>query len=177
MDIIDLLIEKFTKLDGKTIAFTMSACFVVENFLDRILKVSDVSDLIFCNDNEIKKFVYSLNGLETDDFKTIIEKTHQAFKPRDRILVVTRGKDTVLISKYNYKNSEVEFLKEIPVFKVSADEIIDTNGCGDAFVGGFLSQYLQGKDLETCGRIGNYCSSIVIRNSGCTFPEKFEIKL
>ena len=37
---------------------------------------------------------------------------------------------------------------EYAVDAVSADKIIDTNGAGDAFVGGFLSQLVQGKPVE-----------------------------
>jgi sugar/nucleoside kinase (ribokinase family) len=37
---------------------------------------------------------------------------------------------------------------EFAVDAISADKIIDTNGAGDAFVGGFLSQLVQGKPVE-----------------------------
>jgi adenosine kinase len=34
-------------------------------------------------------------------------------------------------------------LKEFPVPLVPRERIVDTNGAGDAFVGGFLAQYVQ----------------------------------
>ncbi|MDG6100215.1 carbohydrate kinase family protein, partial [Alteromonas sp. ZYF713] len=40
------------------------------------------------------------------------------------------------------------------VTRLPKEEIVDTNGAGDAFVGGFLSQFIQGKGVEasvTCG--------------------------
>jgi adenosine kinase len=39
-----------------------------------------------------------------------------------------------------------------------------------AFVGGFLSQLVQGRSLTTCAKAGNYAASVIIKNIGCTFP-------
>lgn len=75
----------------------------------------------------------------------------------DNVIVVKDGKTT-----------------EFPVQKLSADQIVDTNGAGDAFVGGFMAQFVQGKDLETCVRCGIWASTIIIQRSGCTTPEKMD---
>lgn len=58
---------------------------------------------------------------------------------------------------------------EIPVDEIPVDEIVDTNGAGDAFVGGFLSQFIQEKSLETCVRAGIFAAREVIKRSGCSF--------
>ena len=47
---------------------------------------------------------------------------------------------------------------------------MDTNGAGDAFVGGFLSQFVQGAELEKCVKAGNYGANAIIQQSGCKFP-------
>ena len=57
---------------------------------------------------------------------------------------------------------------------IADSEIVDTNGAGDSFVGGFLAQLIQGKSLATCVHAGNYAAGVVIRHSGCTFPAKPE---
>ena len=41
-----------------------------------------------------------------------------------------------------------------------------------AFVGGFLSQLIQGRCLTTCARAGNFAASVIIKNVGCTFPSE-----
>ncbi len=56
--------------------------------------------------------------------------------------------------------------------KIDNEKIVDTNGAGDAFVGGFISQYAKGESLEKCIDCGTWASSVVIQQSGCTFPEK-----
>ncbi|CAG8734936.1 11975_t:CDS:2, partial [Acaulospora colombiana] len=37
-----------------------------------------------------------------------------------------------------------------PVEKLRDDEIVDTNGAGDAFAGGFMGGLVLGKSLEEC---------------------------
>lgn len=37
---------------------------------------------------------------------------------------------------------------------------------------GFLSELVQDKSLEQCIRAGHYAANVIIRHSGCTFPEK-----
>ena len=59
----------------------------------------------------------------------------------------------------------------IPVPK---EKLVDTNGAGDAYVGGFLAQLVRGKELTECIRAGNYAASVVIQRSGATYPEKPE---
>lgn len=61
---------------------------------------------------------------------------------------------------------------QIPVITTPKEKLVDTNGAGDAFVGGFLSQLVAGKDVHECCRAGNFAAHIVIQRSGCTFPEK-----
>ena len=53
-------------------------------------------------------------------------------------------------------------------------QIVDTNGAGDAFVGGFLAALVEGKDQSTCVRCGIWAATKIIQQSGCTFPEKMD---
>jgi adenosine kinase len=60
----------------------------------------------------------------------------------------------------------------LQVTRVPADKLVDTNGAGDAFVGGFLSQLVCGKDVAECVRAGSYAAGVIVQRSGCTFPDK-----
>ena len=59
---------------------------------------------------------------------------------------------------------------------IKMEDIVDLNGAGDAFLGGFLSQYMQGKSLEACCKGGNDAASIILKSIGCTFPKNAKIQ-
>ncbi|KAG1695305.1 Adenosine kinase [Nymphon striatum] len=80
---------------------------------------------------------------------------------RRRMVVITQGDDQIVVAydgKVNYYNPT----------KVPADEIVDTNGAGDAFVAGFLSQLIQGKTTDQCIKGGVYAATVIIKRSGVT---------
>ena len=60
-------------------------------------------------------------------------------------------------------------VRTFPVTKV--DQLVDTNGAGDAFVAGFLSQLLLGASLDDCVAAGHWSAGVIIQHVGCTFPE------
>ncbi|XP_037760345.1 adenosine kinase isoform X5 [Caretta caretta] len=107
-------------------------------------------------------------GFETEDIKEIAQKAQALPKvnpKRQRIVVFTQGKDDTIMATENEVTA-------FPVLDSDQSEIIDTNGAGDAFVGGFLSQLVYDRLLTECIRAGHYAASVIIKRSGCTFPEK-----
>lgn len=52
--------------------------------------------------------------------------------------------------------------KEFPVELIPSEQIVDLNGAGDAFVGGFLAEYARGKKLTDCIKAGQWMSSYII---------------
>ncbi|KAF4380164.1 hypothetical protein F8388_023340 [Cannabis sativa] len=63
-------------------------------------------------------------------------------------------------------------VKLFPVILLPKEKLVDTNGAGDAFVGGFLSQLVKEKPIEDCVKAGCYAANVIIQRSGCTYPEK-----
>ena len=58
-----------------------------------------------------------------------------------------------------------------PVIELAPEKLVDTNGAGDAFVGGFLSQLVAGKSLPECIRAANFAAWTIIQQSGVTLPD------
>ena len=80
-------------------------------------------------------------------------------------VVFTQGSESTIVAR---GDAEVE---EHAVEPLPKEKLVDTNGAGDAFVGGFLSGLVQGKDIKACVDAGHYAAREVIQRSGCTFPE------
>jgi len=53
-------------------------------------------------------------------------------------------------------------------------KVVDTCGSGDAFSAGFIHEYLRGKSLADCCRLGNAFGSVVAMQRGATTPVSFE---
>ena len=50
---------------------------------------------------------------------------------------------------------------------LAKEDLVDTNGAGDAFVGGYISQLVQDGDVAKCCAAGNYAANKIIQVSGC----------
>lgn len=56
-------------------------------------------------------------------------------------------------------------------------KVVDTTGAGDAFNAGFLYGYLNGNDVETCGKLGNYVASLCIEHIGARTGLPYSVSL
>ncbi|XP_076142512.1 adenosine kinase isoform X2 [Alosa pseudoharengus] len=152
---------------NKIFCLNLSALFICQFFKDALMQVMPYVDILFGNETEAAMFARE-QGFETKDIEEIAKKTQalpKANKKRQRIVVFTQGKDGTVMTK----GERVEMFS---VLEIDQSKIVDTNGAGDAFVGGFLSELVQEKTLEECVRAGHYAANVIIRHAGCTFPEK-----
>jgi adenosine kinase len=168
--VVKKLVQNFQERK-KPIVFTLSAVFVIELYYDSILEVAKFSDIIFCNKEEAECF--SRKDKNTDLEEISLEMHRLLDSKKDRIIIITCGEDPVFASIYSAENKKVDFYINAPS-KIPNEEIIDTNGCGDSFVGGFLAKFIQNESIEECLKAGNWASSVIIRNIGCSFPEECE---
>merc|ERR1712166_1200928 len=64
------------------------------------------------------------------------------------------------------------FTKEFAITALAQDKVVDTNGAGDAYVGGFLAALTKGKAVADCCKAGAYSAGVIVQHSGCTYPAK-----
>lgn len=77
--------------------------------------------------------------------------------------MITQGKEPTVVAKGGNTS-------EHKVPPVPADDIVDTNGAGDAFVGGFLAAFIKGKETTACCEAGNKAAATIIKKSGTALP-------
>lgn len=121
--------------------------------LEAVIKICDI---LFGNHHEIKRIQKTLN-MSINDLRN--------FGPD--IVVTTHGKD----------GSSICTDKEIKIDAIIR-HTVDPTGAGDSYRAGFLNAYLNGEDLETCGKFASSVASFVIEAEGCqtNVPDEIMVK-
>ncbi len=139
--------SRLTRAAGGKAGIAISDPFCVNRHrADFLRMIGDELDYVIGNAAEIKSL------FETDDFEEALAKT-AALCP---LVVCTRSGDGVTIIQGGTR-------VDVPVTKVVP---VDATGAGDQFAAGFLYGIATGRDLETCGRMGNACAAEVISHIG-----------
>lgn len=162
-----MTVAKHAAEKNKIFAMNLAAPFICQFFKDPLMAAFPYTDYLFGNETEAQAFAEA-QGWETKDVSEIALKISQMPKLNDsrpRTVVITQGAlPTVVV-----ENGK---LTEYPVIRLAKEQLVDTNGAGDSFVGGFLSQLVQDKGIAECIRAGNYAANVVIQRSGCSVPDK-----
>ncbi|XP_062319198.1 adenosine kinase-like isoform X1 [Osmerus eperlanus] len=162
-----LKVAKHASENNKLFSLNLSAPFISQFFKDALMQVMPYVDVLFGNETEAATFADE-QGFETRDIEEITKKTQALPKvnqKRPRVVVFTQGKEGTIMCN----GDKVDCF---PVLEIDQKNIVDTNGAGDAFVGGFLSELVQEKSLDQCVKAGHYAANVIIRRAGCTFPDK-----
>ncbi|EFJ35435.1 hypothetical protein SELMODRAFT_438384 [Selaginella moellendorffii] len=160
-----MLIAKHAAEKGKYFMMNLAAPFICEFFTSQLMEAFPYIDFVFGNETEARAFSKSQNW-ETDDVETIalkISALPKASGTHKRVTVITQGADPTVVA-------EDGKVTRFPVKLLPKEKLVDTNGAGDAFVGGFLSHLVQGKSIPRCCEAGNYAANVIIQRSGCTYP-------
>ncbi len=119
---------------------------------------------------------YAERGLE--DMKKILKNTTIFLPSRQEIEIlfgldymsaaeecIAMGVEVVAV-KLGSKGCWVKSSKGEVEVKPFSVKVVDTTGAGDAFNAGFIYGFLRGRDIEECGRMGNYVASRCIQKFG-----------
>lgn len=162
-----LEVAQFAARNDRLFAMNLSAPFLCSCYCEPMMKLLPYVDILF--GNELEAAAYAEANKLPDKEPTAVAM-HLARLPKEngkrgRMVVFTQGaKSTVVIQEGR--------VREFPVIPITEKDIVDTNGAGDAFVGGFLAQMVQGGALDDCIRSANYAANYIIQQSGCQLPDK-----
>jgi len=133
---------------GVKVSLTLSDAFCVARFRDEFLDLAENHvDILFANESEI------LSLYQVTEF----DQALQHVRGHCEIAALTRSeKGSVIVS-----GDEIHVIDAVKGVKV-----VDTTGAGDAYAGGFLYAYTQGRDLATCGHLGGVMAAEVISHLG-----------
>lgn len=151
---------------GKTFCMNLSAPFIMQvpPFKAALDAALTHVDFLFGNESEAATYGEAMGwGTDVATVALKIAALPKASGSRPRVVVFTQGKDPTLVACGGTITS-------FPTPLLAKEMLVDTNGAGDAFVGGFLGMLAKGCDLATCVNAGNYAARQIIQVSGCKIP-------
>lgn len=132
--------------DGlRKLAINLSGEYIVKNNPEQMKYLAEHATILFGNRDEFAQLaeIYQKSDVEELIAYLINEKST---KITEKIIICTQGSDSVLYSS----RSKMMINKEFQFQPVPKDKIIDTTGCGDAFVAGFFYAFLRNESIEQC---------------------------
>jgi len=137
---------KYAKSGDTLVAFNPGALIADQGF-DECKELLTSTDIFISSETELNKIM----GEQSTD-----TSLNKLFDMGASVAAITRGSKGALLVD---KNNKIE----LPIYKV---DVVDTTGAGDSFSAGFVTGYLENKDLETCGKMGNANAAILIGKVG-----------
>lgn len=159
-----LSVARTCAADNKIFCMNLAAPFIVQFFGEQLAACMPYTDFVFANESEAAAYGEA-KGYGSDIATIALKLSAQpkASGARPRVVVFTQGADATIVAV----GGNVTSYGVDPLPKA---QLVDTNGAGDAFVGGFLSRLAMGADYAECVRAGHFASRVIIQRSGCTFP-------
>jgi len=165
------IVAEHALANDKTFCLNLSAPFIIDFFGDQVATALEYADYLFCNESEAAAYGKK-HGLG-EDLKEVALKIAASPKKnaaRPRTVIFTQGSESTIVAR----DGKVEEYKVTPLPK---EELVDTNGAGDAFVGGFLAGLLEKKEMASCVEAGHWAARFIIQQSGCPLTKACEYKL
>ncbi|VDB99563.1 unnamed protein product [Peniophora sp. CBMAI 1063] len=149
--------------EGKTFVLNISAPFVPQFYKSELDQCMAVADVVVCNEAEARAWAVA-EGVQTGDV-LIIARALASFRKtntaRPRTAIITQGARSTVVYSSDWDEPKV-----YPVHPVEESQIVDTNGAGDAFLGGFLAAYVLGKHIDICIDVAHKMGAMTVQMVG-----------
>jgi len=165
-----VIVAEHACANNKPFCLNLSAPFIIDFFGDQVATALEYADYLFCNESEAA--AYAKKHELGEDLKEValkIAASPKKNKSRSRVVVFTQGSTATIVASEGV-------VTEYAVEPLAKESLVDTNGAGDAFVGGFLSELVQGKDIEKCVTAGHWSAKYIIQQPGTTIDQVCSFK-
>jgi len=148
---------------GKVFAVNLSAPFIAQFFKVQLEQILPYADIVIGNESEAAAWAEAA-GLPTGDLGKIASAIAALPKnnaSRDRTVVITNGAESTVVA-----TSAKGEPKIYPVRALAKEQIVDTNGAGDAFAGGFIGAIVAGKTVDEAVEVGHRLGAMCVGQVG-----------
>eukprot|EP00427_Karlodinium_veneficum_P051449 CAMPEP_0169364802 /NCGR_PEP_ID=MMETSP1017-20121227/32204_1 /TAXON_ID=342587 /ORGANISM="Karlodinium micrum, Strain CCMP2283" /LENGTH=448 /DNA_ID=CAMNT_0009462549 /DNA_START=60 /DNA_END=1407 /DNA_ORIENTATION=+ len=144
------LAAKEAAKSGAKYCMNLSAPFLMQvpPFKAFITEIMPLVDYLFCNETEALTYAET-EGWDTTDIAFIATRLSliPSSKGAHRTVVVTQGCDPTVVAVHGH-------VTQYPVIVLPKEKLVDTNGAGDSYVGGFLAALSKGLPIVECCKAG-----------------------
>ncbi|GAA5937235.1 adenosine kinase [Sporobolomyces koalae] len=160
-----LILAKAAAENNKPFAMNLSAPFIPQFFKSQVDEILPYVDVLIGNESEAEAYAAS-HDWNTKDIAEIAKKLAASPKSNStpRTVVITQGSSSTVVASTGSDSTET-----YPVEALSKDLIVDTNGAGDAFAGGFLGARALGKSVAESVEVGHKMGRMNVQLSGPTY--------
>jgi adenosine kinase len=141
-------------------SLNLSAPFIPQFFSQQLDSILPYASLVIGNESEAVAYAEA-HSYGTSDLKAIAEKL--AASPSElqgaRTVIITHGSEPTIVV-------EGGRTREIETAKIASEDIVDTNGAGDAFAGGVVGALILGKSIEEAVKVGQKLGGMCIGQVG-----------
>jgi len=149
---------------NKTFAINLSAPFIPQFFGDNLKQVLPYCDIVIGNETEAASWAAANNIADTDlsNIALAIANLPRAEgTQRPRTVVITHGDKATHLATTGAAEAKV-----YSVATLADEQIVDTNGAGDMFAGGFIGALVNGKSLDEAVEVGHRLGAMCVGQVG-----------
>lgn len=140
----------------------LSAPFIPQFFKVQLEELLPYCDVLIGNESEAEAWALASGLPDTKDLSAVAKALAGLKKvnaSRPRTVIFTQGSEsTILVSSTHPDKPQV-----FKVNPLKAADIVDTNGAGDAFAGGFLGALVANKSVEEAVEIGHKLGAMCVQ--------------
>ena len=147
---------------GQAFAINLNAPFIPKFFKVQLEQVLPYCDFVIGNESEAAAWANAAGLPDKGDIPAIaksIAVLPKSNSSRPRTVIVTQGPNpTVVVTA-----ADPDKPRKFPVDRLEDNQIVDTNGAGDAFAGGFLGALVSGKSMDEAVLVGHKLGAMCVQ--------------
>lgn len=140
----------------------LSAPFIPQFFKTQLDQILPYCDIVIGNEAEAETWAEATGQPDKKDFQAVaraLALTPKSNPSRARTVIITQGpQNTIVVNASDNAEPKIH-----PVHPLKDEEIVDTNGAGDAFTGGVLGALVAGKTLDEAVEVGHKMGAMCVQ--------------
>jgi len=156
---------------GTKTIFSLSAPKCIDEHGEKFRQFIDdgLIDIVFGNESEFMHLYKEEKDSEQKDYEELSDEEKELRFTQINELLIEKSQNTTIVMTRGPENPRIYqngIMEEVEIYGLNQEEIVNTNGAGDAFASGFLYGLSQGWEYTRCAELGHLVSLEVLMQEG-----------